>query len=320
MIQSEHIPLDVLEADIRRRGIDPESVLATKDLPGLEGLPQIVSSTEFLALQLRYGYQRAVALVRARIDMAALENSLRGSNPLPTALRASQVDLLAETFRQQATAAQEGAYRRGVQDGARQLRKVNVEIRFDHMDPHAATYARRASSRLITHINESQREAVRNLVETSVATGRTVQDIARDIRNVVGLRPDQVDSLGKFRERISQREGLSVDQIEGKVRRYADALLRQRGELIARTEVLSAANNGQVETWMEARRAGLIDQTFGKEWVVTPDELLCPICESLDNQVVGLTEQFESDEADAVAHPPAHPQCRCSLILSKMEG
>lgn len=292
--------------------------IATKaDLPGLEGLPQIVTRTEFLALQYRYGFQRAAALVRARINLLELEQALRGGARSPIQ-SAAQIDLLGQTFSETARQTTEASYLRGAREGERALRSTpSVGIRFDAMNPHAAQYARSHSSQLITQIGESQREAVRNLVESAVGSGRTVQDIARDIRNVVGLRDDQVQSLLKYREVVSQRPKLTIDQIENKVRRYADALLRQRGELIARTEVLSSANAGQLEIWREAQRQGKLDGTYGKQWIITADEITCQFCEPLDGVIVGLNEVFQSD-GETVQFPPLHPQCRCSTGLAKM--
>jgi hypothetical protein len=318
MMHASTIPLSAIEAELYKRGIDPRSTMTKADIPGLEGLPQIVTRTEFLALQLRYGFQRAVALVRARINLSELEQALRSSANHPIQ-SAAQVDLLGESFRETARQTTEASYLRGAREGERALRGTpSVGIRFDAINPHAAQYARTNSSRLITQIGESQREAVRNLVESSVGTGRTVQDIARDIRNIVGLRDDQMRALSKYRELVTGRN-LTIDQIEKKVRRYADALLRQRGELIARTEVLGAANAGQLEIWREAQRQGTLDGSYGKQWIVTADEILCPLCEALDGVTIGLNQGFES-EGETVQHPPLHPQCRCSLGLAKMEA
>lgn len=316
------IPLVQLEADLLRRGVDPDFVMA-KAAPE-DGVPGIVTRTEFLALQLRYGYQRAVALVQARINLAELERELQATSQsaaaMETALQASRTADLGAAFRAPAESTTQAAYMRGAREGTTALRTIGIRIGFDSMNPHAAVYARTQSSRLITHINDSQREAVRNLIETSVAGGRTVQEVARDIRNVVGLRGDQVRALLAYRERLTVRGGLKVDQLEKKVRRYADALLRQRGELIARTEVLSAANAGQLELWQEARRDGTLDTTWGKQWVTTPDELLCDDCESLDGLVVGFNDLFVSPDNTRVSalHAPLHPNCRCTLTLAKL--
>lgn len=322
---SPTISLVALEADLLRRGLDPDFVIANlnaekSEIPG--DVAALVTNTEFLALQMRYGFQRAVAVVRARIDLDALERELISTRPsaaaMETALEASRIRDLGETLRSTVETTDRAAYMRGAREGAQALRRNHISIRFDSMDPHAATFARTESSRLITQIDESQREAVRNLIESSVASGRTVQETARDIRHVVGLRDDQVQALQKYRERVTVRGNLTIDQIEKKVRRYADALVKQRGELIARTEVLSAANAGQVESWREARRQGLLDSTYGKKWVTTPDELLCDTCEAMDGIIVGLDALFDNGEGGAAPYPPLHPQCRCATVLDKL--
>ena len=193
--------------------------------------------------------------------------------------------------------------------------RAGVQIRFDVMNHHAAQYAATESSALITNIDESQREAVRALITSAVEAGRTVQETAKDLRNIVGLRPDQINALLSFRETGTAR-GLTIDQIEKKVARYASALLKQRGELIARTEILSAANKGQLELWHEARRSGQLDNTWLKQWILTHDELLCPYCEPLDETAIALNDSFQSDIGD-VECPPLHPNCRCTMGLVK---
>ena len=311
-----------IENELRQRGLIPELIqgMTKADLPGLEGLPQIVTRTEFLALQLRFGFQRAVAIVREKIDLDELERELRQSDPLRIIESTAQMILLGEMFLEPARQTLEGSYLRGARVGERVLRMgPRVGIRFDAMNPHAALFARTRSGALITQIGESQREAIRNLVESAVGGGRTVGDIARDIRHIVGLRDDQLRALLKYRDVVSDpKRKLTVDEIEKKVRRYADALVKQRAELIAQTEVLTAANAGQLEIWHEAQRQGTLDGSHGKVWITTPDEFLCPFCEELDGQVANLNAQFESDY-EQVQHPPLHPQCRCSIGLEKIE-
>lgn len=314
----------VIEADLLRRGLDPDFV-RMKSAPE-DGVPGIVTRTEFLALQMRYGYQRAVALVQARINLAELERELVSTRTsaaaMETALQAGRINDLGQTFRPSAESTTQASYLRGAREGASVLRNVGIRIGFDSVNPHAAQYARTQSSALITQINDSQREAVRNLIESSVSSGRTVQDIARDIRTVVGLRDDQVRALQTYRERVTVRGKLTVDQIEKKVTRYANALLKQRGDLIARTEVLSSANAGQLQLWKQAKQDGMLDQSWGKEWITTQDELLCPVCESLDGIIIRFDAIFQSpdDPSETAMYPPIHPNCRCTLAVAKIQS
>lgn len=306
--------------ELVHRGLTPEHLLEKQLFSGGDDLPEFVSRIEFHALVMRRGYRNAVAIIRARQELEAIEQGVRAAratgSTLPL-LQASHMDELGDAYRQHAQDTTRGAYLRGARLGSDALRAHRVDVRFDVVNPEAVAYARRASGALITAIDESQREAVRVLAESAVSGERTVQELARDVRDIVGLRPDQVRTLAQYRERLAARD-LTADEVERKLRRYADALLRQRGELIARTEILKAANEGQLALWREAKQAGQLEG-LRKIWVTTPDELLCPHCEPLDGVAVGLTDAWDS-EIGSVSTPPLHPNCRCTMGLTRPDG
>jgi hypothetical protein len=87
---------------------------------------------------------------------------------------------------------------------------------------------------------------------------------------------------------------------------------------------MSGANHGQLQTWYEAERQGLLAKTTKKSWMVADDERLCPTCEDLGAaEPVGLHDQFVYTD-DKLAFnvfdeplyaPTQHPQCRCSMNL-----
>lgn len=312
--------IEAVKTDLLERGINPDLAEAVikQQIPGGADLPEIVKATDFLALTMRVGYLKAVETVRARMSLLELEHGVqafRTAHSIQPVIDAAHIMELADEFKPTATDTMRGSYMRGAREGSSALKKVNINVRFDMMNPKAAEWAQRNAARLVTSISDSQREAVRNIVTSSVNDGRTVGDIARDIRHMVGLRPDQVNALSKYRDVLSARN-LNADQVEKKMAKYANALARQRGELIARTEVLSAANAGQTGLWQKAKADGLLQATAKKVWITTPDELLCPECEALDEVAVGLNDSWESDGA-SVMFPPLHPNCRCSQGLSQ---
>ncbi len=92
----------------------------------------------------------------------------------------------------------------------------------------------------------------------------------------------------------------------------------ERADLIARTESMMAANEGQAEAWDQAVEAGLLTGNEKKVWIVTDDDALCPICEGLADQVVPLDDNFESEDGEFDV-PPAHPRCRCTTGLVEGE-
>lgn len=98
-----------------------------------------------------------------------------------------------------------------------------------------------------------------------------------------------------------------VSRIEGTV------FNRTRAELIAVTEVTRAYAEGSRLAW---ERGGVIKLM---RWNTANDELVCPICEPLNQTVAAVTGgTFEARKEDGTIivssrMPPAHPRCRCWL-------
>jgi SPP1 gp7 family putative phage head morphogenesis protein len=83
--------------------------------------------------------------------------------------------------------------------------------------------------------------------------------------------------------------------------KYADgvmAITRREAETAVRTASNHVANAAQV-SWAKANS----DVVTGMEWLSLLDERTCPICESLHGEIT------QGDPA-----PPAHPNCRCTLV------
>lgn len=152
-----------------------------------------------------------------------------------------------------------------------------VEFAFDVTSQAAVDWAKKHAAELVKGVSKASREDIRQLVEDAFTEQLTVDELAAEIESVIG---DEA-----------------------------------RAESIARTETMRASNAGQQEAWSQATKAGLLIGDEQQEWVVTPDDRLCPVCEDLDGQTVGLDESFETKDGDRVDGPPAHPNCRCALGL-----
>jgi len=149
-------------------------------------------------------------------------------------------------------------------------------FKFDPKNPDAAEWASLHAADAITGISETTRDEIRDLVEEAMSGEFDPDELATEIAHALG----------------------------------DDA----RAEVIARTESIQAANQGQLEAWNQALEDGLIGKHAKKVWVTTPDDKLCPICEALDGEEVGLDEEFDV-EGEGVEAPPAHPNCRCVVAL-----
>ncbi len=85
-----------------------------------------------------------------------------------------------------------------------------------------------------------------------------------------------------------------------------------RADLIARNEVMTAANEGQREAWGQAVDEGLLPPDATVEWIATSDA--CPDCEALDGTTRPIDGEY--DDPDAGDGPPLHPNCRCTEGIS----
>lgn len=178
----------------------------------------------------------------------------------------------------------------------------------------AARYAALRSANLVTSITDQQRASIRTVLGQVYANPYIGQVEARDrIVESIGLRPDQLVSLGNYRGQLS-RQGVSRLRQGKLIASYVQRLLVQRADLIARTETISALNNGKLALWIAARQSGTLGSDTRKRWVTHKDERTCPICRPLDGKTADITEPFIVMDREIQA-PPAHPRCRCTLSL-----
>lgn len=187
--------------------------------------------------------------------------------------------------------------------------KKLVDYRFDAATEQAVKYAETESAKLITEITAETEANIRNLIATAIKDGMPPYDAARAIVPLIGLTSAQGQAALKYREQLID-SGLSLDKVNEKTDKYADKLLDDRADRIARTEVMDSLNAGQDAAWVDAQEQGYLSEDATKEWIVTPDDLLCPECEAYDGAVVPVGEEF--DEGD----PPLHPSCRCTIGIS----
>ena len=94
-------------------------------------------------------------------------------------------------------------------------------------------------------------------------------------------------------------QGLSAGALADKISQ-SYAFSPARAETISRTEIRTADTQGNLIGW---KQSGVV---AGKEWLA--HDGCCDDCQALDGQQVGIDEQF--DDGD----PPAHPNCRCTVL------
>jgi len=204
--------------------------------------------------------------------------------------------------------------------GPGQIAKVEFTLQgvFDLMNPRAYRIAAEIAGQLVTRIQESTRQAIREVVADALRQGVSVRRQAQSIRQILvdsaGLDGPRARRLATFERALTDR-GAPPSVVAQRVEEYRDRLITDRARTIARHETQSAAVAGQEELWAQAADAGLIDATMQLEWITADDERTCPLCAPMDGQKVPRGQLFVQEDGTTVARPPLHIQCRCTLAL-----
>ena len=217
----------------------------------------------------------------------------------------------------------------------------SAQFAFDLVNPEAVWWAETHAARLVLGVTEETRAAIRAILVRLYQDPTMGPDrAAREIRAIIGLTRRQALAVDNLRRHLERERNLmqqarqaetsltphqqaywaaqadkTVTQIDRRVTGYADRLLRQRSQTIARTESMAASNTGQLLLWDRAKTVGLVDETVEREWIVAPDIRLCDLCEPMRGVRVPLDQPFTLDDGQQIMTPPAHPNCRCTTVL-----
>lgn len=200
---------------------------------------------------------------------------------------------------------------------AQQIPGAQLGILFNLQNPRVQEYIDNYVADRVVMIGEPTRDAIKGIVSRGFAEGRTVDQMARQIRDHIGLLPRQVTALERFEQTLIDAK-VPPSRRKARLEARARRMIRQRARNIARTETINASSAGQHQLWLQARDEGWVNPNLTRRvWIVTPDDRLCPICApipSMNPNGVGLEEPFNTPDGPRM-HPAQHPSCRCSTGL-----
>ena len=154
--------------------------------------------------------------------------------------------------------------------------KLSTQV-FTLVDTDALDFMANYNVILAGDVNRELADGIKRVVMSGIATGKGVEGIVRDLGHVV-------------------KDPESFRHAGSKV--FSKAQYRM--EMIARTEILRAHNQGRIKFHREVGVQRL-------EWMTMEDERVCPVCGPLDGRLFP-TERFPQQ--------PAHPNCRCSHVVA----
>jgi SPP1 gp7 family putative phage head morphogenesis protein len=219
--------------------------------------------------------------------------------------------------------------------------QLALGFRFDVNSKQALDWANREAGQLITNMGAEQRKVIGQLVGQSMTQGLTAQQTGTAIHrllndvipgteygkvtartigaNMNGLTARSEQAVWNRAQKTAQDladRGITgtkaVETLKKDTDRYAEKLRKSRARTIARTEIIRAAEEGRQQSWNQAIDKGLINKTTAKKtWRAGPFDV-CPICSRLH----GTSVPVQGDWGPNLQTPPAHPNCRCSMVLS----
>ena len=189
---------------------------------------------------------------------------------------------------------------------------------FNQVAPRALEFIATSSAKRITDINTQARLAIRNTLSSSLRQGISARATARRLRDTVGLNERQAIALINFRTGLEE-QGLTDALIRRRVEVQRNRFIAQRADTIARTELMTAVNEGRQELWMQLKDQDLIDESRAKrQWITARDSRVdCKVCEPMDKQLRNIDEPFTTGDGRQVMIPgeQVHPNDRCTIVL-----
>lgn len=265
----------------------------------------------------RRAFLGAISQIRDSVTLRDLREDLEAGR-FAAAIRglqqASGRQLNLAGFKQELTRIVEAAGTRATEFLPQQVR---VQIRFDLVNPFSVQFINEQSARLVREIDATTRQGLSEAVRIAFEEGVPPRELAREIRQRVGLTARQQRAVANFR-RQQVAAGVRGSRLRNRVDRFTQRQLRLRAENIARTETINAANAGQEALWQQARDEGLLEAGTRKVWITTPDDRTCPICRPiprLNEGGIPLDGQFRTPVGPR-SRPTAHPRCRCAMRLA----
>jgi hypothetical protein len=277
---------------------------------------------------MRRRFLAAIQSIKDNIELERLAEAI-ASNSVTRAMAAAKIAEFPERFGELSLDLQ-SAFRLGGRYSLEQLAQSEIQGRFDLIEPHAVEYAKTTLSRIVQPYQDGAKELIQSEVTRAMQGEQTVMDVARGIRDQIGLDANRVHRVDLEYERLLEA-GVPEKDIDRRIGKFMERLSTERAELIARTEIHRAAGQGQLDSWREAVAAGTLDPTeWQRVWhAVMPDDgRTCDECQLMDGQTVegfegGFTTNSEGEAVDngfgeQMEFADRHIGCRCVIRLEKL--
>lgn len=265
--------------------------------------------------QFKVIYRQAILDAKDAVVLRELEQALENGN-IEETLIATQVDKfdnkLSEMVIPLATAFLAGATVAFQElPAAKQKQGQSIDL----LNAYSMDYLKQHGAKLVTQVSQETKAAIRKTIETVLLEGKSYKSAAREIKAVIGLTLPQQQALANLKSTLVKQE-LNQSAIQSAIEKRTQTMIRERADTIARTETFSAISRGRQALWQQLKNDGVIETTTQRIWLTANDERVdCSICKPMNNQKQLIDANFETGDGQSIDAPPAHPNCRCTVIL-----
>lgn len=171
-----------------------------------------------------------------------------------------------------------------------------LAVGFDHLSPDVITAIRKLDSRVVNTLKDEVRETVRAFIENGLRDGRGPRAVAREIRGIIGLAPNQATAVENFRralmgenpnagpldyklrdrrfDALLRKGDLSPEQVDRMTDAYRRKMLSFNANSVSKTATLDSYRLGQRLSWESARDRGVLPEgaVLKQTWVTVGDD------------------------------------------------
>ena len=293
-----------------------------------DDLPALVRLSERLTPAMRRRFLEAIQRIKDAMELERLAEAIT-DNSVTRAMAAAKVAEFPERFGDLSLDLA-AAFRVGATYSLEQLAQSEIHGSFNVIEPHAVEYAKTHLADIVQPYQDGAKALIQDQVTKAMLGEQTPMEVARHIRDHIGLDPGRVHRVDLKYEQLLE-QGVSQPDIDRRIGKFMQQLSTERAEMIARTEIHRAAGRGQLDSWREAVKAGTLDPAeWQRVWhAVMPDDgRTCPECQAMDGVAIegfegGFTTNSEGEAVDngfgeQMEFADLHIGCRCVIRLEKL--
>jgi hypothetical protein len=193
--------------------------------------------------------------------------------------------------------------------------RQSINVGFDILNPRHIDAIRTLETRVIQTFQQEQRDVIRAHIENGLRDGKGPRAVARGIRDVVGLAPNQHQAVLNFRKaleegdvskalgyklrdkRLKVTESMTPAQIDKAVEAYKRKFISFHAETVARTATLDTLKKGQQLAWEDAIEKGIVDPArLQKTWVTVGDDRVRDEHNAVNGETVPYNAYYSTGE------------------------